>query len=227
MLCARRQELNFDHFDAQDSAFYDLPSEQECQPGTALPELRQLPQYATARDAMATAATDFEARYYGTARPRPAGAAGAAGPARGAGEAGQDHLLASCGGVSGEPRWAAREVNGFAASASSKRQGAGHDWHHHIHASMSGVYYIKTPPGSSGISFDDGAESVTFQPEPGDIVVFPSWLAHSVANMNFEHEAQAVRSQHLANAGRESRVSISFDIKGVWRLGGDGADASS
>ena len=108
---------------------------------------------------------------------------------------------------------------GFAASASSKRQGAEHAWHHHIFSSMSGVYYIKTPPGSSGITFDDGLESVTFQPEPGDIVVFPSWLAHKVGPVNFKQEPHAARSQHLANAGRESRVSISFDIKGVWRLG--------
>ena len=50
-------------------------------------------------------------------------------------------------------------------------------------------------------------------------MVFPSWLAHHVGPVNFEQEAQAARSQHLAHAGRESRVSMSFDIKGVWRLG--------
>ena len=74
---------------------------------------------------------------------------------------------------------------------------------------MSGVYYLATPLGSASISFDDGIENLVIQPEAGDLLLFPSWLPHSVGLTVFDepvaHEATAV-----------ARVSLVLEVAGHW-----------
>jgi|DEB0MinimDraft_4_1074332.scaffolds.fasta_scaffold00309_10 uncharacterized protein (TIGR02466 family) len=87
------------------------------------------------------------------------------------------------------------------------------DWaqlHHHANSLISGVYYLKTPENSGNIKFhkffnknlfdetlrfdftDDNfinAESVSFDVNAGDIILFPSHLTHSV-DENFNDETR-------------------------------------
>ena len=174
----------------------------KCQLGTALPELVGLPFWAAARDSIVAAAQHLESTAY---PPNPG-------------------LAAPCGGVSNPDSsatpWSKRGADGFAASASSKRSGTKHVWHTHIRGTISGVFYVSTPPGSGRIVFDDGTERVAFRPRPGDIIVFPSWLPHMVPPFTFPQEPEHLRALALQAAGRVTRVSISFDLKGTWRWRG-------
>ncbi len=92
--------------------------------------------------------------------------------------------------------------------------GAGHFGHSHPNNYLSGVYYVKSPPGANSISFhdpriqtniiaphftqDDPANAATAQipVKEGRMVLFPSWLLHSVA----------------PNQSAGERISISFNI---------------
>tara|TARA_Y100001963_G_C6752330_1_gene434851 strand:- start:408 stop:1184 length:777 start_codon:yes stop_codon:yes gene_type:complete len=83
--------------------------------------------------------------------------------------------------------------------------------HNHPKAWVSGVYYVKTPQPCPPIKFKDpvGARSFTrdynsqqandlftIQPEPGLLVLFPSWLNHQVD----------------ANKTTEDRIAVSFNM---------------
>ena len=92
--------------------------------------------------------------------------------------------------------------------------GAGHFGHTHPNNYLSGVYYVRTPPGANSITFHDpriqtniiaphfhktdqhNALSATVPVQEGRMILFPSWLLHSV------HPSQS----------SEERMSISFNI---------------
>jgi uncharacterized protein (TIGR02466 family) len=87
-----------------------------------------------------------------------------------------------------------------------------HSLHLHPLSTISGTYYVQTPPGSSGIKFEDprldrfmaapprhtGARQQpweTVQANAGTVVMFESWLRHEVA----------------PNPAKKPRISISFN----------------
>ena len=92
--------------------------------------------------------------------------------------------------------------------------GAPHNPHTHPNNLLSGVYYVKTPSGADSICFHDPRFQVdvispnykrlnefnsiiqTVKVEAGTLVVFPSWLVHSV----------------VANRSNQLRVSIPFNL---------------
>jgi uncharacterized protein (TIGR02466 family) len=77
---------------------------------------------------------------------------------------------------------------------------------------ISGVYYISTTEGDGNLRFHSPVDNlylpnrkmtnltqstIEYKPEPGKIILFPSWAAHSVR----------------ANMTNNTRISISFNIK--------------
>ena len=106
---------------------------------------------------------------------------------------------------------------------------AGHAHHDHTHPNnyLSGVYYAKAPPRSGGIVFTDprpqasvlapSIEQTTpvtanvhrVEPKAGRMILFHSWLAHSVE----------------ANQSDEERVSIAFNVMLHGPVGADKARA--
>lgn len=93
-------------------------------------------------------------------------------------------------------------------------QGTSHGLHLHPCSTISGTYYVETPEGCSGLRFEDprldrmmaapprreGARKrnqqlVEYPARAGDVVLFESWLRHSVA----------------ANRASEIRLSVSFN----------------
>ena len=92
--------------------------------------------------------------------------------------------------------------------------GAGHFGHTHPNNYLSGVYYVRTPPGANSITFHDpriqtniiaphfnktdqhNSSSATVPVQEGRMILFPSWLLHSV----------------LPSQSSEERMSISFNI---------------
>lgn len=86
--------------------------------------------------------------------------------------------------------------------------------HNHPNSILSGVYYLKTPKSCGGICFTDPRSAsqmltvpvteynlwtlpkISYKPQPGSMLLFPSWLLHGVET----------------NLSEESRVSISFNI---------------
>lgn len=95
------------------------------------------------------------------------------------------------------------------------RQGSTHGLHHHGAATVSGTYYAQTPRGSSGISFEDPRVDrmlatkrrglVEFPVRAGDVVLFESWVRHTVTpNRRSPEQADAPGAE-------DERVSISFN----------------
>ena len=92
--------------------------------------------------------------------------------------------------------------------------GAAHKAHYHPNNYLSGVYYVRTRPGADSINFHDprsqtgiirppvaeltaeNTDQVVVRVKDGTLLIFPSYLQHSVD----------------ANAGEEERISISFNI---------------
>ncbi len=90
--------------------------------------------------------------------------------------------------------------------------GSYHPAHDHPNNYLSGVYYVATPESGPDLMFLDPrpmlmipwtgkinsvtANSAVAQPRPGRMVLFPSWLKHSVP----------------VNAGTTERISISFNL---------------
>jgi uncharacterized protein (TIGR02466 family) len=86
--------------------------------------------------------------------------------------------------------------------------------HGHPRAYLSGCFYLDTPENSGRISFSDprpgavysatpmkgemGSERVQAQPLSGQLLVFPSWLEHSVE----------------LNESTQDRVSIAMNVVG-------------
>ena len=101
--------------------------------------------------------------------------------------------------------------------------GEGHsqDVHQHAGYELSGVYYIRTPPGCGRINFyspldEDGFSPIPgtrpswktqtiahLEPQDGDLVLFRSWLRHSVS----------------PNETAEERISIAFNV--IFRAPGE------
>jgi len=92
--------------------------------------------------------------------------------------------------------------------------GAAHGLHLHPLAFVSGTYYVRTPPGCSGLKFEDprldrfmaapprradarpgNRPFVTYPAEAGRVVLFESWLRHEVT----------------ANPTEQERISVSFN----------------
>lgn len=89
--------------------------------------------------------------------------------------------------------------------ANSFKQGSNHPKHVHTQCSVSGIYYLKTPPGSSSIVFYPNQPfkdffdymfqrkpgdnwysmpSTTYTPYPGLLLLWPGWLYHEVPPNN-------------------------------------------
>jgi uncharacterized protein (TIGR02466 family) len=93
-------------------------------------------------------------------------------------------------------------------------RGAAHKMHQHPNNFLSGVYYVRTRPGADTINFHDprnqtgiirppvveltaeNTDQVVVRVKDGTMLVFPSYLQHSVD----------------ASASEEERISISFNI---------------
>ena len=90
--------------------------------------------------------------------------------------------------------------------------GSFHSAHHHQDASISGILYITTPPGSGAVVFNDPrgqlppfGKSLQIVPKVGELIMFPSWLVHSV----------------LPTMSTQSRISVSFNYLGSWEATSD------
>jgi hypothetical protein len=101
----------------------------------------------------------------------------------------------------------AHDIRNIFMWASIHANGSYHVPHHHNGNVLSGVIYVKTPDKSGAIVFDDPRGALppfgkTFRivPERGDIILFPSWLVHSVS----------------PTISSDPRISISFNVKGDW-----------
>ena len=104
------------------------------------------------------------------------------------------------------------EITGCWANVLAK--GAAHRAHSHPNNFLSGVYYVRTHPGTDTINFHDprnqagvirppvveltaeNTDQVVVRVKNGTLLVFPSYLQHSVD----------------ANMSEEERISISFNI---------------
>ena len=104
------------------------------------------------------------------------------------------------------------ELTGCWANVLAK--GAAHRAHSHPNNFLSGVYYVQTHPGTDTINFHDprnqtsiirppvveltgeNADQVVVRVKNGTLLIFPSYLQHSVD----------------ANMSEEERISISFNI---------------
>jgi uncharacterized protein (TIGR02466 family) len=118
------------------------------------------------------------------------------------------------------------EMQGYDASrvpwkpyvfANSFREGSNHPRHLHSQCTISGIYYLSTPPGSSNIIFYPNQPfkdffdymffikdpnnwhampRVEYRPYPGLLLMWPAWLYHEVP----------------PNQSREPRTSIVFNL---------------
>eukprot|EP00045_Choanoeca_perplexa_P003117 m.28726 g.28726 ORF g.28726 m.28726 type:complete len:259 (+) comp11874_c0_seq1:157-933(+) len=82
-----------------------------------------------------------------------------------------------------------------------------HLLHTHPNHQISGVVYVQMPKDAGPIQFYDPRGPrppfdgvITIQPRAGDIVLFPSWLAHQV----------------MPTQGESERISIAFNTVGDW-----------
>jgi uncharacterized protein (TIGR02466 family) len=93
-------------------------------------------------------------------------------------------------------------------------RGAAHRIHRHPNNFLSGVYYLQTGPGADTINFHDprpqtgiirppvtaltaaNTDQVVLRVHDGTLLVFPSWLEHSIDS----------------NMGERERISISFNM---------------
>jgi len=80
-------------------------------------------------------------------------------------------------------------------------------WHRQM---VSGVYYVKTPPGSGAIQFLDPRgpyppfdDKLTIRPRAGDLLLFPSWLQHQVMSR------QTAKAAFYHNRGYVDRLNLS------------------
>jgi uncharacterized protein (TIGR02466 family) len=91
-------------------------------------------------------------------------------------------------------------------------RGAMNNFHNHPNSLLSGTYYIDTPAGGGDLVFRDPREAAYmfqppytagyrapvagFTPEPGMLIVFPSWLVHAVG----------------PNTSDVDRISVAFNV---------------
>ena len=104
------------------------------------------------------------------------------------------------------------EITGLWGNVASP--GASHNRHSHPNNYLSGVYYVQADKGANQITFHDPrpttglirpptiarttetAEVTRLDVEPGDLILFPHWLVHSVDE----------------NESARERISIAFNI---------------
>lgn len=104
------------------------------------------------------------------------------------------------------------EITGCWANISPS--GSSHTSHMHPNNFLSAVYYVTVPPGGHRITFFDprhqihilapafeqanihNTNSVNYEATEGTLLLFPSWLVHSVPE----------------NTGKEPRISVAFNI---------------
>ncbi|WP_157725078.1 TIGR02466 family protein [Vogesella sp. LIG4] len=115
-----------------------------------------------------------------------------------------DHIFAEMGPP--QPRYL---LNGW---ANVHDQGGYNTFHNHAGALLSACYYLKVPAGSGPIVFRDprpgallspwqgslrpnAGSEIAFQPEAGQLLLFPHWLEHGVE----------------AHAAADSRISIAIN----------------
>ena len=107
-----------------------------------------------------------------------------------------------------------REVKVTACWATINAPGRGHPKHAHPNSFLSGVYYVQTQRGTDTINFHDpraqtaiirppvtelvaaNADQAVITVTDGTLLLFPSWLEHSVD----------------ANVSKQVRMSVSFNI---------------
>jgi len=96
------------------------------------------------------------------------------------------------------------------------RPGGHHGAHIHPHSAVSGTLYLAMPPGAGGLKLEDPRlpmmmaapprtpdapeqrrTFVTVRPQPGDVLLWESWLRHEV----------------VANAAKGERISVSFNYR--------------
>lgn len=101
--------------------------------------------------------------------------------------------------------------------ANSFLEGSAHPKHLHSQCTLSGIFYLKTPPGSSRITFYPNQpfkdffdymyaikdpnnwyslQSTQYVPSPGMLLIWPAWLYHEVP----------------PNQSKEPRTSIVFNL---------------
>ena len=97
------------------------------------------------------------------------------------------------------------EIRMWATLAQGRHDG--HAVHDHPNAAVAGVYYVSAPPGSGPICFYDprdlpwlARDCERLTPKPGLLVLFPSWLRHSVGPSFTD----------------EPRISVAFNVLGSW-----------
>lgn len=95
------------------------------------------------------------------------------------------------------------------------KPGGHHSAHIHPHSILSGTFYVEVPDGAGAIRFEDPRlpmmmaaptrhpdapeplrQFVTVHPQPGQLLLWESWLRHEV----------------LPGAGRSERLSVSFNF---------------
>jgi uncharacterized protein (TIGR02466 family) len=104
------------------------------------------------------------------------------------------------------------EITGCWANISAP--GAAHRIHHHPNNFLSGVYYVKTRPGADTVNFHDpraqtgivrppvteltaeNTDQVVVRVQAGTLLLFPSWLQHSVD----------------PNQSSTTRISVSYNV---------------
>ena len=75
--------------------------------------------------------------------------------------------------------------------------GASNDWHDHASNFISGVYYVQVDHASSCLQFRSKSGRIhEVMPKPGMVVLFPSWMEHSVG----------------PNRSMSERVVVSFNL---------------
>lgn len=128
--------------------------------------------------------------------------------------------LAACRVVLDDEGWAYDDVEITECWANVSGPGNSHRVHAHPNSVLSGVLYVAIPEGAGQIEFRDPrntgtirldraratpatALSIGVSPVEGLLLIFPSWLSHSVA----------------ANQGAGERVSIAFNVMPVGRIG--------
>lgn len=96
------------------------------------------------------------------------------------------------------------------------KPGGGHSGHIHPHGIVSGTFYVAMPPGAGGLRVEDPRlplmmaapaprldappeqqRFVTVAPAAGAVLLWESWLRHEV----------------MPGAGREERISVSFNYR--------------
>ncbi len=116
--------------------------------------------------------------------------------------------------VARQEKWVAPARFQIEGWANVNRYAAFNKVHNHGGSHLSGCYYVAVPPKSGGIVFRDPREvchmmilpyvnqndrNLFFKvaPQPGDLLVFPSWLLHEVE----------------PNMTHEERVSVAFNAR--------------